>query len=207
MLGVLKQFLGKAYPIAIDRDGLIGLIDRQAAFVSQKTTTEYCRAKAGMNWDKLLLERDFLDSLENGRWRAYMHVLADVTVLAGTRLIAEAPDRAGDMAHRLVGVARACLAHHRVPPDVAMEREPVMEFLEGRLNNALTANPRPQAQDIAKVGGQKVYELLPINNTIGDYDKELVVNSVRFLMLGVHDALGREMDARRVAADLLGPVR
>ncbi|MGH6961509.1 MAG: hypothetical protein ACREE7_13570, partial [Dongiaceae bacterium] len=53
----------------------------EAVFLSQKSTIDYCRARAGLGWQRLVSEPAFLAALEACRWQAMAAVLADMILV------------------------------------------------------------------------------------------------------------------------------
>ena len=90
----LRRLLGSRRwaPVTTGQE-LADFVAAQTAYVAQRSVIEYCRARTGLNWGKLALERQFLDRLEVCRWEAYAIVLAEVAELALIRL---RRDRAAD---------------------------------------------------------------------------------------------------------------
>ena len=62
--------------------GLGDFLSARAAFVSQKCTFDYCRARAGIGWAQLFRDDEFGLALQRCRWEAYAAVLADVGEVA-----------------------------------------------------------------------------------------------------------------------------
>src|SRR3546814_10161627 len=88
----------------------------QAAFISQKCTVEYCRARSGLMWEKLFRERAFLDALEICRWEAYAAVLVDVAVMIEAKMRpACGPATPDVLADRLTDMVRVNLGRFPVP--------------------------------------------------------------------------------------------
>ncbi|MGH6919609.1 MAG: hypothetical protein ACREJ0_18105, partial [Geminicoccaceae bacterium] len=85
-------------------DELADFLAAQTAYVAQRTVLEYCRARAGLNWDKLFREQAFVDSLEVCRWEAYAEMLAEVAELV---LILLRRQSAADPQAYLPGLAAA----------------------------------------------------------------------------------------------------
>lgn len=174
---MLKWLFGRKARIS-DVVTLVLFIAEEAAFVSQKCTFEYCRARSGLNWDKLFKEVAFAEAVEVSRWRGFAAVLADIAVIAEGKLRPVAGDR--DLSGPLTEVARRAFAHFpearaRAEIDWAAE----VEALAARIAKARLAAPKP-AHEVALVSGAVVFDSLPVHPTIRAYDRELVTNNIRF---------------------------
>ena len=102
-------------PPVTTADGLADFLSAQTAYVAQRTVIEYCRARAGLNWDKLFAERSFLERLEVCRWEGYAVVLAELAELALIRLRRDGAADPQAYLPALVQSAHAALLRHPVP--------------------------------------------------------------------------------------------
>lgn len=201
MLAFLKRMFAKPKPIE-SRAELVAFVDSHAAFVSQKSVTEYCRSKAGVNWDKLMLEKDYLDAINASRWQAYIHVLDDIIVMFEAQLRPLFDGRLEDLANALVALESDVIKSHDIPivPEGGWSEH--LHALKSRIG-FLQEGPAHPVQETAKVSGEKVFEVLPIHGRLRHHDHELVVNSVRFLMLGAHTKMLALAEPERIAGLLL----
>jgi hypothetical protein len=97
------------------RDELADFLAAHTAYVAQRTVLEYCRARTGLNWDKLFGEQAFLDGLEVCRWEAYAALLADVAEFALILLRRQSPADPQVYLPGIAEAARAALLRHPVP--------------------------------------------------------------------------------------------
>ena len=67
----LFEKLFRPRPPIRDRNALADFIDAQSAFIVQKGIYEYSRARAGHYAKVLFAEKEFAQSVEHARWRAY----------------------------------------------------------------------------------------------------------------------------------------
>ena len=81
MLSVLRRLRERRTRI-VDGAGLADFLAAQAAFVSQRATLDYCRARAGVAWPQLFRASEFGQALELCRLEAYAAVLGDVGEVA-----------------------------------------------------------------------------------------------------------------------------
>lgn len=185
-------------------EGLRDALSAQAAFVAQKVVTEYCQAKAGRNWHQLSSERTFVEDLARSRWEAFAIVLSDLFLMAEAliRPAAGGIDAAGQQ--RLVRLYADALAMQPRPvhrPQGWADRE--AEFA-ARLALAATVPPAP-ARAIAAVGGQGVFDVLPIHLNMRRLDGPMVANAIGFQLAAVAGRLRRRLDVSALAGLLRAP--
>lgn len=104
---VVRQFAPPP-PISSEAE-LLEFIDTRAAFVVQRCAFEYCRAKAGLHWDKLMQEDPFVEAIDRCRWEGYGACVSDWVVVLAPRLDGWSDDD-------LTAAVEAVLARHPVPP-------------------------------------------------------------------------------------------
>lgn len=188
-----------------DRAGYRDFLGRNAAFVSQKCTIEYCRVRAGYNWDLLMRERPFLDALEICRWDALAFVLADLAVIAEGWLRPHAAAAANDdaiLADRLVADVAATLAAHPVPAHRPEGWGGEIEALRQRLAAVRMAAPKP-VHEVGKTAGGRIFDTLPIHPSLRTHDRELITNNIRFNLCRAFEDMEAEVDPVPVAADFV----
>lgn len=176
---MLKWLFGGPKPLA-SRADLVPFLAGEAAFISQKCTFEYCRARSGLNWDKLFKEEAFAEAVEASRWRGFAAVLSDVMMIAESRLRARSGEGSGALVEPLAAVAAEALAHFpeaRGRQDIDWTAE-AAEIRE-RLAQAQLAPPK-RAHEIGLRSGAIVFDSLPVHPSIRAYDRELVTNNIRF---------------------------
>lgn len=181
-------------------------IAAQSAFVSQKCTVEYCRARAGLNWDKLFKEKGFLEAMERCRWEALGAVAVDVAEIAEGRLRPAWDGSPPDLAAAMAGLLREALEAHGRPGGGARSWKEVAEEAAGRLARAQLASPR-SAHLVAEAGGARLFEVLPIHGSLRTHDRPMVVNGVRFQMTRMAEDLERRLRPEAVARDLTAGLR
>ena len=190
---VLRSLLTrKSRPPVATPGELADFLAAQTAYVAQRTVLEYCRARTGLNWDKLFREQPFIDSLEVCRWEAYVEVLAEVAELALILLRRQSP---ADPQAYLPGVAaatRAALLRHPVPGHRTSWDE-ASAVVEQHLAQSLLAAPR--AVHLAGFGAaDAIFDHLPIHPDLRREDREMFRNSVRFALCRVFDEMTRRLD-------------
>jgi hypothetical protein len=180
---------------------LADFLAAQTAYVAQRSVIEYCRARTGLNWDKLFLEPLFLERLEVCRWEAYGIVLAEVAELGLIRLRRDSAADPETYLPGLVAAAHAALLRHPVP-DHRTSWADAADAIERHLARALLAAPRP-VHLLGLHSADAIFDLLPIHADLRPEDREMFQNSVRFAMCGTFDAMARCFDVPALEASLL----
>jgi hypothetical protein len=197
---LLKLFRGPD-PV-VDETQLAEFLTGEAAFLAQKSTIEYCRARAGLQWQKLFGEAAFIQALERCRWEAFALVLADMIVLTEGRLRPHSSDRHLALAEALMRFYERILNSHPLPAHRDGGWRDRVEELTQRLGRAQLAGPA-RTEEIAGVSGRAVFDLLPIHPTLRGHDRLMIFNHIRFGMLTFAERFDRRVDAARAAASLL----
>ncbi|MCK6452043.1 MAG: hypothetical protein L6R19_14495 [Alphaproteobacteria bacterium] len=181
-------------------DDLAAFLSRHAAFVAQKCSDSYCRAKVGTSHFAMAEEQTFKDANAICRWEGYAEMLAAMMALTGRALVdagaeAETVDRVlHDMYVRV-------LDGHPRPAHRAEGWGDMIAALPGRLK-AARAHPVPRLVDIAGAAGKRLFEVLPIHARYRELDEEIVVNSVTFQFVGYSDKFRRQVDVAAIARSL-----
>ena len=186
----LLQRLAAGRPRVATAAGLAEFLGARAAFVSQKCTYDYCRARAGIGWAQLFRDDEFGRALDLCRWEGYAAVLADLGEVALVYLRQHGGE--ASVAPGLAAALRQALLRHPVPAHRNDWQDAVMTC-ETRLYRALMAAPRP-VQQIGRTSGNLVFDGLPLHTNLKGHDRAMVVNNVRFLLCRVHDDMERELD-------------
>lgn len=200
---MLREWLGigKATPIRTRRE-FHTFLSREAAHLAQTSATNFCRARAGWHADKLFGEAMFLDALDRCRWEAYAAVLADMIVIVEGRLrSAGTPQTA--MPDALVAIYRQILESDPRPAHRSEGWDDVVAELGRRLAKAQLAAPGDPAK-VARISGNRLYEVLPFDRSLIAGERDVVVNSVRFGMVGFCDRLDARLDKDVLRVELLG---
>jgi hypothetical protein len=200
LLDKLLKFFRGPEPV-LSRNDLAEFLTGEAAFLAQKSTIEYCRARAGLQWQKLFSEAAFNEALERCRWEAFSLVLADMTVFAEGRLRAHSSAPALELADALAAFYEQILNSHPIPAH-RQDWQDRTEALRQRLARAQLAAPA-RTDEIAGVSGRAIFDLLPIHPTLRGHDRLMIFNHIRFGMLTFAERFDRRVDARAAAASLL----
>jgi hypothetical protein len=198
----LRRLLGsRRWAPVTTGEELADFLAAQSAYVAQRSVIEYCKARTGLNWEKLSLEQSFLDRLEVCRWEAYAIVLSDVAELALIRLRRDGAAAPEAYLPGLVAAARAALLRHPVPSHRTSWTDAI-DALERHLARAALAAPRP-VHLLGMQSADAIFDLLPIHASLRPEDREMFQNSVRFAICGAFDAMSRHFQVPALEAALL----
>ncbi len=197
---ILRRTIGRPGSAAACRtpEELAALLAGEAAFVAQKATIEYCRARAGCDWAKLFDQEEFAEALARSRWNGFPVLLGDLAELAQSLLRRAGADAAA-RPERLAPVVHRALRHHGEPA-VPLDLEAIEREILDRLARSLAAEPRP-AHLLGRSSGRRLFDLLPLR-TDQRADREVVENNVRFLLCGAYARLEEAIDVAALARAL-----
>jgi hypothetical protein len=200
-ISALRRLLGRTRsPPVTTASELAEFLGAQTAYIAQRSVIEYCRARTGLNWDKLFAEPSFLDRLEVCRWEAYAVVLAEVAELALIRLRRYGAADPTTYLAGLVLAAHAALLRHPVPAHRTSWTD-AADFIEQHLARALIAAPRP-VHLLGLHSADVIFDLLPIHADLRRQDRTMFQNSVRFAICGAFDEMTRRFDVPALEASL-----
>ena len=181
---------------------LADFLAAQTAYVAQRTVLDYCRARTGLNWSKLIHERAFLDSLEICRWEAYAEVLAEVAELTLILLRRQSPVEPQAYLQGVAAAADAALRRHPVPGH-RTGWEDASAAIERHLAQSLLAPPR--AVHLTGFGAaDAIFARLPIHADLRREDRPMFRNSMRFALCRVFDEMMHRIDVAALAKALPG---
>lgn len=193
MFGALSKLLrGEGKTSGAD---LQSFIAAESAFLTQRNSFEYCRARAGLNWQALFSEFPFRQGLEICRWTAYPAILSDMLMVVAGRLGADDDARA-----RLPALYAAILAAQSRNAGRTDDWAGAIRTFTDRLADPQDRNRQPD--EISTVGALVLFQALPIHPALRGHDQEMVVNSIRFGMVGFTDKLDERFPPETLAAAL-----
>jgi hypothetical protein len=185
-------------PIA-DLDALAAFVDEQSAFLVQKGIYEYSRARAGHYAKVLFNEPEFLEALEQSRWRAYPLGLAMVGELIEGVLRGHAGDAP---APHLDGWRRFVLSvfdRYPVPPAIGQRAwQEARADLDRRLQ-ALGLHPPKRAIDIPAPYARTYWDLMPIHKEIRSRDFPTTHSYLKIVLCNIHEQLTGRADLPALA--------
>jgi hypothetical protein len=203
----LKTLAGlwrKPTPVA-DNAALRAFLASESAFLAQKTTVEYCRARSGFFWQKLFGEAGFRDALDVCRWGAMAAVLADQVIVTEGFLRRHADGQEAALGAALIALFEDILRGYAadVLPEQRAGWDDLTAELPARMARAQLGEPHGPAE-IARASGGLVYDLLPIHKSLRGHDREMMMNAVRFGMVGFHRKLEEVVrDPAALARDVI----
>jgi hypothetical protein len=181
--------------------GIEELATREAAALAQKASMGYCQVKAGLNYNALLRDAEFVRDLELCRWKGFAAVLADFELLVEGYLRPAAEDCREEVRTWLIELYRNRLApgpfnEGRKRGDVAL----VNAFIS-RLT-LYQSLPVRSPQDFGEDSAKQVFEALPFHESIARHDFGVILGMVRFGSVAFWGELERRVDAAAVVASL-----
>lgn len=202
----MPSFLGlgpKSPPPVATAEEFDQFFASRTAYVSQKSTILYCYARAGVNWDKLLREAQFVEAMEVCRWVAYAAVANSLGLLFESMLREASAGRELLLAEATTRALSTVLYCHPAPPHdpEAWERE-LADFRQ-RIGLAQQAAALP-AHAYGSTAGKRIFEVLPIHPRLRGHDAEMFENSLRFAFVNQHDEASRCFDRPALARSLAG---
>lgn len=197
-----KLFAPRRRAPLVSAEALTRFLSENAALVTQKAVIGYCYARTSLPISELMRDQPFVDAFERGRWLSYAAVLEDMFMIAEGRLRAACGDRADQLDAALTARYGAALSEAGSAILDADTRRAAAERLLARLRAAQAAGPA-SIGDIAFVSGARVYEVMPLHERFRRLDRDSIIASVRFLMVGMASEFDRRIDAPRIVTDLL----
>ena len=183
-----------------DARALFEFLAAEASYLAQRATYEFCRNTLSYYGQHHFGDDGFNRIFAVSRWEAFAAILADLFVLAESRLRAAAP--AQQLADPLLaGFGRALDAYPR-PAHRAEGWGDVVDALRARLQDAgaaATASP----VFLAKVAARRIYDTLPIYSQNKPADRQGIARAVQFGMVAIDERLVERLDSAGVVADLL----
>lgn len=181
----------------------MGFLDRNAALVAQKCAIDYCRGKAGTFSQSLFREQPFVEALTRCRWESYAAMLADLTLIAETKLI-EAARKLGREQDLKPALARLYAATLRAQP-VPVHRQDWEDAIAAfeRRQAAFNAAPAPPPDHIIMHGARVLFDTSPIHTNMRKFDEEIVFGAVRFHSVAFSQRLGAQLQPDAVVQSLL----
>lgn len=197
-----ESLFGRHAPIA-SKEALADFIDSRAAFLCQKCVVEFCRVRAGVYWQKLFTEEEFLSALGRANWKAYPPAVGMVAEMVEGALREPAGLRQRALPGAIGAVCRAVFARHPLPPGLAPDFwEEAAALVDARLQATQAAAPRP-VRAIPDPLARAVFEALPIHESIVTNDYDYIFNNLRMNLLRFHSDFVDAMDGPTLVDDLL----
>jgi hypothetical protein len=187
-------------PIATAAD-LALFMDRQAAFVTQKSLMEHSQARTSGMGSELLRDQQFLRAFEIARWRAYPLVFINITEMVEGVLRNRATEPL-TIQEGLSHLGRMVFERYPVP-----EGEPpdFWHVAAGRLADELALvqlHPPKLVSDIPERRTKELYNLMPVSVQGRCADAAMVANNQRLHLCSVHEVFVERAELDRLARDV-----
>jgi hypothetical protein len=189
-------------PPITDLNALSAFVDEQSAFLVQKGMYEYSRARAGHYAKVLFSEPEFLEALEQSRWRAYPLGLAMVGELIEGVLRAHAGDAS---APHLNGWRRFVLSVFDGYPVPAALGEAAWREARSDLDRRLQAaglHPPKRAIDIPAPYAKPYWDMMPIHKEIRSRDFPTTHSYLKISLCNIHEQLTTRANLPALARQL-----
>ncbi|MGX9963634.1 hypothetical protein ACVFYP_09920 [Roseomonas sp. F4] len=200
MLAWLRQRLA-AVP-SDDPDGFARFLERQAAFVAQKTVIDYCRVKSGRNERQTFADPDFQAALSHCRWQTFAATVGDVTALAEAWLRPHAPGAEPRLAEALARIGGDILARAEVP---AAERAALDAEAAGLARHlaARQDSPPASADRLPLLAEAPLLATLPIHPDQRVGETPSIRGALRFHIVSTQQEMERGFDPAMLTQRLL----
>jgi hypothetical protein len=200
MLSFLKAFLPA--PKVRSVVALQQLLDREAAYLAQKSVIDFARNELGSLSAQAFDDQRFLDKLAVCRWEGFAATLADMVVLAHAQLReAGVPRPALD--GRLGDLYAAVLAGHPRPDHRTQGWDVEIAALRKRLVDRPAGPADPQAD--AAATGAMVFNTLPFPPRDPVENRMVLANAFAFGLISFNDRLRRLLVVPPIADELRAP--
>ncbi len=175
----------------------------RAAFIAQKCVIEYCRARAGLNWQRLFAEAPFQQAVHAASWQAWGITLLDVAEMLDAVLRPHMND--GAALHAWLAVAGEALIAaettrqplpQALPPAFADE---TLQRLHALLAELATRPPAP-VKDIPRPRTRALFDAIPIHPDLKAPDEDYVFNTQRVYLVRAAEDLESAASLPRLAA-------
>lgn len=200
----LFEKLFRPRPPIRDQEALADFIDAQSAFIVQKGIYEYSRARAGHYSKVLFAEKDFAQSVEYSRWKAYPLGLLMVGEMINGVLASGADGmQRRHILDQLIVVVLSVFDRYPVPPSIGKTAWLAARAdLAHRLDLAGGHAPR-RVMDIPDPLAEAYFDMMPIHEKLRGRDFQTTRNYLRVCLCNIHDELISRMDRAAVQQALL----
>ncbi|CAN7704537.1 hypothetical protein LJR220_006888 [Bradyrhizobium sp. LjRoot220] len=190
----LFERLFRPRPPIRDRAALADFIDAQSAFIVQKGIYEYSRARAGHYAKVLFAEKEFAQSVEHARWRAYPLGLAMVGEMIEGVLTHHAGTQRRAILDQLILVVLSVFDRYPVPPSIG---EAAWLEARGELAHRLDlvgGHAPKRVMDVPEPLAESYFSMMPIHEKLRGRDFQTTRNYLRVSLCNIHDELIARMD-------------
>jgi hypothetical protein len=185
-----------------DLEAFHRFLDRQAAFVAQKTVIDYCRVKAGRHERQTFADPDFQAALAHCRWQTFAATVGDVMALAEAWLRPHALGNEAGLAAALADIGARILASAEAP---AAERETLDAVRDSlpRLIAGQQTTPPATADRLNLSAELPLLATLPIHPEQRVGETPAIRGALRFHIVATQQEMERSFDPEAIAQRLL----
>lgn len=191
-----RIFLG---PKLSSRQDLRGFLESRAAYLAQKSISEYTQARANMMFSTLLGERIFQDAYEKARWFSFPAALAMVAEALAARLRNLDIGDTDSINVMLQALAEDIVSAYPVPAGGSQDFwQMALLDLERDLLRAGLAAPHA-IHLIPKARAREIFENLPVHPSVRKHDFDMFRNTLSFHLteIGAEIEEGLSVDSAR----------
>lgn len=191
-----RIFLG---PRLSSRAELRDFLESRAAYLAQKSISEYTQARANMMFTTLLAEKTFQEAYEKARWFSFPATLAMVAEALAARLRNLDAGDADSINAMLQSLAREIVSTYPVPAEGSADFWQIALLdLERDLLKAGLAAPHA-IYVIPKARSREIFENLPVHPSVRKHDYDMFRNTLSFHLteIGAEIEEGLSADSAR----------
>jgi hypothetical protein len=188
--------------LVADLEALATFIDERSAFLVQKGLYEYSRARAGHYAKVMFNEPEFLDAIEQSRWRAYPLGLAMVGELVEGVFRPYTGDNRAQHAESWRVFVLSVFDRYPTPPSLG---EPAWHDARTELDQRLrllSLHAPKRAIDIPEPYARRYWDLMPIHKEARSRDFSTTHSYLKVTLCNIHDELTRRADIPTLARQL-----
>lgn len=205
ILGKISETVFGRREVIATREALSDFIDSRAAFMCQKCVVEFCRVRAGVYWQKLFTEEEFISALGRANWMAFPPSVGMLAEMVEGVLREHAGLRQRALPMAIGEVCRDVFARHPVPEGLEADFwEHAAALVDERLEATQVGAPRP-IRVVPDPLARLVFEALPIHESVVTNDYDYIFNNLRMNLLRFHSDFVEALDGPALVDDLLGP--
>jgi hypothetical protein len=196
-----RIFLG---PKLTSRQELQSFLESRAAYLAQKSISEYTQARANMMFSTLLGEKTFQDAYERARWFSFPASLAMVAEALAARFRNLGVGNTNAINVMLQSMAADIVAAYPIPaggnPDFWQK---ALLDLERDLLRAGLAAPH-EIHIIPKARSKEIFRNLPVHPSVRKYDFDMFQNTLSFHLTEIGAEIEDAFNADSARRILLG---
>jgi hypothetical protein len=180
-MSLWSTFKGLFSPAPIStRDDLKAFMESRAAYLVQKSITEYAQARANMMFSTLMTEKSFLAAYERARWESYPAALSMVAEMIEGALRHGGARLAIQYHEQIAGIATEIISGFPVPEGFSPQFwADAISALDRDLGQAGLGPPKP-VHEIPLHRAREIFRALPVHKTLRQHDFTIFSNTLRF---------------------------